>query len=449
MARRRTRWRGAIVAALALAGAGIWAGNGTLLLAAALPLSYLAYGSLSTATVPAELTVSRTVDPTPAPPGHPVSVTVTVTNESEGALSDVRVVDGVPRGLAVVAGSPRGGETLAAGESSTLEYTLIARRGEHDFDAPQVRVRGTGAAEVATATRVPDGDDRLVCRLDAEAPPLSDQGNDRVGQLTTDDPGDGFTFHSTREYKRGDPAGRIDWRGYAKRGDLSTVNYEQWVSTAVVFVIDARVPARVAPGPGRPTAVELGAYATTHALTSLLEAGHEVGLAVVGIDGDGPAGLSWLAANNGSDQRSLALDRLQKAADAAKTVPDGSDSPEREAETDADKPTAQRQFRKVMELAGPRSQFVLVSPMLDDVPVTALEGWAAFDCPQTVLSPDVTAAATVSGQHAHVRRRTRLARCQATGARTIDWRRGTPLPLILDYAFTVEARRPGSAGGGV
>ncbi len=47
-------------------------------------------------------------------------------------------------------------------------------------------------------------------------------------------------------------------------------------------------------GPGRPTAVELGAYATTQALTSLLDAGHEVGLAIVGIDGDGPAGLTWL-----------------------------------------------------------------------------------------------------------------------------------------------------------
>ncbi len=79
-----------------------------------------------------------------------------------------------------------------------------------------------------------------MCQLDAQAPPLSDRGTDRVGQLTTDAPGDGFTFHSTREYQRGDPAGRIDWRGYAKRGELSTVNYEQWVSTTVVFVVDAR-----------------------------------------------------------------------------------------------------------------------------------------------------------------------------------------------------------------
>ncbi|WP_434530744.1 DUF58 domain-containing protein [Haloarcula sp. NS06] len=442
MGRRATRWRGAIVAALALAGAGIWEGSGTLLLAAALPLSYLAYGVLSTAAVPADLVVSRAVDPTPAPPGHPVEVQLTVTNSGQQTLSDIRVVDGVPTDLAVLDGSPRGGETLAAGESVTLEYTLIARRGEHDFDEPRLRVRGTGAGEVATATRHPEGDDRLVCQLDARAPPLSDQGTDRVGQLTADAPGDGFTFHSTREYQRGDPAGRIDWRGYAKRGELSTVNYEQWVSTTVVFVVDARSPARVTAGPGRPTAVELGAYATTHALTSLLDSGHEVGLAIVGIDGDGPAGLTWLQPGDGPNQRSLAVEQLRAAADAAESDPVG--GPADEADT-------QRQFRKVMEMAGPRCQLVLVSPLLDDAPVTAMASWAAFDCQRAVLSTDVTAASTVSGQYDHVRRRTRLARCQASGARTIDWRRGTPLPLILDYAFAVAARQPnGSAqpGGG-
>ncbi|MUV51002.1 DUF58 domain-containing protein, partial [Haloarcula sp. CBA1122] len=267
-------------------------------------------------------------------------------------------------------------------------------------------------------------------------------GTDRVGQLTTDDPGDGFTFHSTREYQRGDPAGRIDWRGYAKRGALSTVNYEQWVSTTVVFVVDARSPARVTAGPGRPTAVELGAYATTHAVTSLLDAGHEVGLAIVGIDGDGPAGLTWLQPGDGPNQRSLAVERLRTAADAAESDPAG--GPEDEGDT-------QRQFRKVMEVAGPRCQLVLVSPLLDDAPVAAMESWAAFDCQRTMLSTDVTAASTVSGQYEHVRRRTRLARCQASGARTIDWRRGTPLPLILDYAFAVAAHQPrGSVqpGGG-
>jgi len=46
---------------------------------------------------------------------------------------------------------------------------------------------------------------------------------------------------------------------------------------------------------------------------------------------------------------------------------------------------------------------------------------------------------TVSGQYEQVRRGTRLARCQAAGARALDWRRGTPLPVALEYAFAADA----------
>jgi len=87
------------------------------------------------------------------------------------------------------------------------------------------------------------------------------------------------------------------------------------------------------------------------------------------------------------------------------------------------------------------AQFVFVSPLLDDDAVTVVETWAGYGNPQTVLSPDIVAANTVSGQHSQVRRRSRLARCQAGSARAIDWRRGTPLPTILEATFAVEARR--------
>lgn len=465
MARRRLRWRGAVAAVLVLAAAGIWLGDGTLMLSAAIPLAYLAYGSLSTAVVPEDLVATRRVDPSLAPPGRPVTIELTVTNESDRTLDDLRLVDRVPEELAVLQGSPRAGATLAPGESVTVEYSVVARRGEYDFAAPRLRVRDTGAGTVTTTEPTVDGANRVVCRLDADAPPLADRGSDRVGQLTADEPGEGLSFHSTREYRRGDPATRIDWRQYAKRGHLATVNYERWVSTTVVLVLDAREPARVAAGPGRPSAVELGAYAATRALASLLGSGHDVAVAVVGVDGDGPSGLSWLPPGGGGEQRSRAIDLLGDAlgdgsgdpttdeasnagaagADAA--VPNGSGGRTPDDGATDRSHDAERQFRKVVELAGPGSQLVLVSPMLDQVPVDAAESWAAFDYPRIVLSPDVISANTVSGQYEQVRRRTRLARCQATGARTIDWRRGTPLPVVLSYAFTVAAREPGVAAG--
>jgi uncharacterized protein (DUF58 family) len=427
---RRQRWGGGVAVAVVLVTAGIWNGSATLLLAAAVPLAYLAYGAVSTARVPEGLGLTRTVEPSPAPPGRPVEVTLTVTNDSERTLSDLRVVDGVPRDLAVLSGSPRLGTTLGPGETVEIAYTLVARRGDHEFGPPTVRVRGTGGGAVATMERPAAGANSVVCRLDADAPPLDDRGARRVGQLASDDPGDGVTFHSTRDYESTDPAARIDWRHYAKRGELATVNYDRPVSTTVVLVLDARPPCHVAAGPGRPTAAELGAYAATRALTALLRGGHDVGVAVVGRDGDGPAGLHWLPPGSGSEQRARATDLFRAASDA----PDES--------TANDPPDGDYgfQFRKAVELAPTRSQLVLVSPALDDGTVGAAEAWAAFDRPRTLLSPDVVPSNTVSGRLESVQRRSRLVRCQATGARTIDWRRGTPLPVALAEAFAVEAR---------
>lgn len=435
MARRRTRWRGAVVAALVIAGVGVIDENGPLLLAAMLPLAYVGYGTLSTASVPEGLTLSRRIDPRVAPPGKPVTVTVTLSNDSGQTISDVRLVDRVPADLAVMDGSPRGGQTLSPSETLTVEYTVLARRGEFDFPPPRLRVRGIGAGSLATAERVPDGDDTLICRLDADAPPLSDSGDARVGRLTMSTPGDGLTFHSTREYRHGDPAGRIDWRGYAKRSELSTINYDRQVSVTVVLVLDGRSVSRVSAGPGRPTAVELGAYAATRALNSLLQAGHEVAVAVVGVDGDGPSDLVWLPAGSGKRQRSTAIKTLGGALEMES--PDEVDS--------------ETQCRRLGELAGREAQLVFLSPMLDDGAVDMLETWGALGNHRTVLSPDTVAANTVSGQYEQVRRRTRLARCQAGDVRTIDWRRGTPLPVILEATFAVEAKRADAGvrpGGG-
>ena len=435
------RWRGGVAATVVLAIAGLAAGDGALLLSAAVPLAYVGYGSLTTAdpsiTEPSTaLSATRTVRPTPAPPGQPVTVSLTVENDSERTLSDVRFVDGVPADLAVIRGSPRLGTTLEPGESATVEYAVVARRGDHDFDPPTARLRSLGGGAVATAALSVDGDDRLICRLDAEAPPLANDADRRASRIATDRPGRGVEFHSTREYRHGDDASRADWRHYAKRGTLATVNYREHRSASVVAVGDAREPCRVVAGPGRPTAVELSAYAATHAVDEFLGAGHDVAVAVIGLDGPGSAGVHWIPAGSAGDQRSRALDAFRIATEGATT---------------AENPAAQ--FTRVLELAPPSAQLALFSPMLDDPPADAVATWLAHDYSVVALSPDVVTGNTVSGQYEQVRRGTRLARCQAAGARALDWRRGTPLPVALEYAFDAEAghratRRLGTGTGG-
>jgi uncharacterized protein (DUF58 family) len=430
---RLSRWRGGVGAAVLLATVGVVGQNGTLLFAAAIPLAYLVVASLSRSDPPEGLTATRRVEPQPARPGEAVTVALTVHNGSDRTLPDVRVADGVPGKIAVVAGSPRAASPLDPGEDLVAHYRVVARRGEHPFDPPQVRTRGLGAGTVTTVRPPTAGTDVLDCRLDADAPPLEDYGEGHVGTLTTDRPGRGLAFHSIREHRPDDPASRIDWRHYAKRGELATVNYERAIPATVVLVLDARAANHVVPSEGRPTAVERQAYAATRALTDLLGSGHDVGVAVLGLDGPGPAGLYWLPPACDPEQRSLALDLFRTATEADPPRPAAPEGP-------PVGPDATAQVRRLLDVAPQGAQMALFSPLLDHLPVSAVETWCDAGRPVTVVSANVVPDTTVSGQHAQVRRRTRLARCQAAGGLVLDWRRGTPLVLVVERAFDTEAR---------
>lgn len=441
---RQRRWRGAIAATAFLAAIGLAGQHGVLLLAAVLPLAYVAVGSLTRTEPPEELSATRSIESDLVPPGQPVTVTLTVRNESSRTVPDVRVADGVPEELAVLDGTPRAGAMLEPGDTHTIRYLVVARHGEYEFDPPQLRVRGLGAGVVVTTTLPTNGDQSLSCQLDADAPPIDERGDRPGGQLTTNRPGEGIAFHSVREYHPDDPANRIDWRHYAKRKLPATVDYERSVAATVVLVVDARPSNRVVAGPGQPTAVEFTTYAATQTLTDLLRSGHDAGIAVIGLDGPGPAGIHWLSPATGREQRSRALDILRMAA------VDDDPNPSHAAEFEQKRMTAQVQ--KVLELAPPGSQIALFSSLLDDAPVEAVETWRAAGLPVVALAPDVVPENTVSGQFEQVRRRTCLARCQATGASVVDWRRGTPLPFVIERVFAVDARiqrdRLGNSIGG-
>jgi uncharacterized repeat protein (TIGR01451 family) len=425
------RWTAGLAAAAVLATVGAAAGYASLLLAAVVPLLYLAYGVLSTADADVALRAHREIEPATAPPGQEVAVTLTVENAGPDPLPDVRVADAVPEALGVIDGSPRGGTALEPGETLRAEYSVVAKRGDHEFGEPRARVRSFGAGAAADRSVAASGEGRLHCRLDASAPPIEQEGDRFAGGMPTDSPGQGLEFHSTRPYRRDDPASRIDWRHYAKREALTTVNYRERRASSVVLVVDARPISRVVAGPARPTAVELAAYAATHALEDLLGAGHEVGVAVVGADGPDAAGLHWLAPGSGRDRRARARDLLATATEAT-------------ADENAVDPDAQAS--RIATLAPPRAQLVLFSPLLDDWPVETVEAWGVRDYSRVVLSPDVLTHNTVTGQFETVRRHTRLANCQAAGARAVDWSRATPLYAVLDAAFAAEAR--GALTGG-
>lgn len=419
---RSARLRGATAATLVLAGVGVAAGESAVVAAAVVPLAFVAWGALDA--VPAVgssgLVAERTVQPSPAPPGRLVAVRLTLRNEGDRPLHDVRVVDGVPDELAVNEGTPRAAVSLASGEETVVEYAVTARRGDHAFAAPRVRLRGRAGVAVSTDDLPATGAETLECRLDAGAPPLGDRTARRAGAQTGHEAGPGVEFHSVREYRPGDPASRVDWRHYAKRGELATVDYRERRARSVVVVVDARAPTHVVAARGRPTAAELCAYGAVRAIDDLLGAGDDVGVAVLGQTTD-DGGLPWLAPGGGPGHRSRGVALCRRASEPADDDPDVGE-----------------QVREITRRAPPGAQILLFSPLFDDPPVQAVATWRGRDRSVGVLAPDVLAGNTVSGRQAATHRAVRLAAVGSTGARAVDWRRGTPLPFVLDRAVAAD-----------
>lgn len=324
---RRTRRLGAAVAASVVAGAtGMVTGNPAVLLSSVVGLGYAAYAR--TGGVPdAEVRVDRAVNTTAPAPGEDVRVRLSVTNDGPRTVPDCRVADGVPDELSVVDGSPRAATALRPGESTTVEYAVRARRGEHAFGPVTVAVRGASGAAERVVERDPGT--RLRCLAVAATSTPAAAGGLRAGRIATDEGGSGVEFHATRDYRPGDPMRRIDWNRLARTGELTTVEFRDERAASVVLAVDARSAVDRAPTPADPGAVDLAVHAAEQARRGLLADGHRVGLAVLGDaerddattgsgtdtgSGAGTSHLAWLAPDAGRVHRA----RLRAALEATR-----------------------------------------------------------------------------------------------------------------------------------
>lgn len=298
--RHLRRWRVGLVGTVALTGLGLIYASPTLLAATVIPLAFVLYGTVSSVPPTIDVTVTRQFDPPGPNPGETVDVTLTVTNSSEHAVPDVRIVDGVPGELAVDDGSPRAAAPLSPDEELTIEYTLIAKRGEFQFDAPVVRYRSLSASHRETTKIAPRGDDTLTCANSVREAPIDNAALPRAGTLPTDSGGSGLEFYATRQYRAGDPMNRIDWRHYAKTDEFVTIQYREEQAARTVIVIDARPIGRVTPAAGYPTGTSLCSYAGERMYDALDRAGVVTSVTAVGIEPGslgglvGPDGLPWV-----------------------------------------------------------------------------------------------------------------------------------------------------------
>lgn len=431
MIRRVSRYRGLAAATALLVAVGVGTGTPTLLLAGVVPMAFVVYGALSSATpLDDRVEIERAIRPETPLPGQPVEVTLTVRNVSESAIPDLRVHDGVPEELAVTGGAARAGTALRPDETATVEYTLTANRGRYAFDPVRLRAASVSGTAVAEMTREAAGVGAFECRVSAEDVPLHRQTTTFTGALATDTGGAGVEFHATRDYRAGDPVSRINWRRYAKVGELSTVEYREQRAANVVVVVDGRAPSHAAPGPSLPTGATLCAYAATLAVGVLRDDGHHVGVGAVGVtDPLTDRQPAWVPSGaDGFPAHVAAV--CNAAATGGEARGDESSAPVSAPTALADGGASTAGLRRLLGHLPATAQVLFCTPALDDAVPSMVESIRAHGHRTVVLSPSVTPA-TVGGRVLGLERAVRLDQTRQVGATVVDWDREEQLPTAL------------------
>lgn len=407
-------WRGISALALIAVGVGVLARQPAVVLAAVVGLGYTAYARSGTPPEPS-LAVDREItEPEPAP-GDQVSIAVTVTNEGDGVLPDLRLVDGVPRALAVTQGAARRGTALRPGESTTLQYSVEARRGVHQFGPALVIARDhPGTYEHVGRIEAPGAVTCIPALRPVDRMPLHPAATQAAGRVATTTGGEGIEFFGVREYRPGDPPARVDWNRRARTGELATVDLREERAATVVLVIDARPVAHVAPTPTAPSAADRCVDAAGRVAATLLDTGNRVGLDAFGSDD------CWLAPALGRDQRARIRERLA-------THPALAPTPGREPDTVG---WQQRFRRRVPDGA----ELVVCSPLPDGSAALFANQLAASGYPVTVISPDATVTRTPDQRLARLDRQFRVADLRRARVRVVDWPWSESLDAALDRA---------------
>jgi uncharacterized repeat protein (TIGR01451 family) len=412
-------WRGVRIIAFIGIGVGVIVEQPAVLLGGVVGIGYAAYAR-SPALPPGKVTLDRTLNTDTPDVGEEVTVTVTVTNSSDRMLPDIRVIDGVPEALTVETGSPRCGTALRPKESTEFSYTIIARRGVHEFGPTHVVGRNlSGGTE---EERMYASDTKLTCipslSVGTEPIPLRTRATRFVGREKTPTTGEGTEFSATREYRPGDPLRRIDWNRLARSRELTTIEFREERIARVVILIDARKSAYVSPDSREIHSVERSVEAAGQIFTRLSDDGNRVGIAVAGSD------TCWLAPDTGPDHRTktrelLAVDsELAPIPKETRTVP-------------------RRWQTKLRTRLDPGTQIVYLSPLSDGATTRIARQLDEQGFPVTTISPDPTSDQSPSQRLAGVARQLRISTLRRAGIPVINW----PWRESLDAALARHNER--------
>lgn len=409
------RWRGVVAVSLLMAAAGLLAKRHELLALSATGVVFATYPKLVSSTSPS-LAVERSVSNASPTEGDRVEVTLTVRNEGTDTVFDCRVLDGVPPALCVVDEPARRGVVLRPGDEESFTYTIVARHGRHSFEPATVVVRDvSGDREWELTVEAPE-DVELDCTSPLSSSPVRPQTLDTVGTVTSRAAGDGIQFAQTREYRRGDPFGQVDWNRYAATGELSTIEFHEEQSASVLVVVDARSSAYRS-APDQTHAVDASVSAAEQLVEAFQRDRNHVGVATLGPN------ACFVSPGAGREHRL----RTRKTLRTHRSL-----TPTNRAD-----PPLDEQVDRLLERLRDDTQLFVLTPLTDDDVLAALRRVEAHGHATTVVSPDVTGSDTPGERLATVERRTRLTTLRRVGIPVVDWSVDQAFALAVSNAHEV------------
>lgn len=413
------QWTGITAFALLAAGWGLAAFNPGLLLVSVIGIGLSAYARSGTAPDLRHLAVERTFDEETPDPGDVVEVTVTVTNEGGSFLPDLRLIDQVPGSFRVVAGSPRLGTTLSAGDTARFSYDVVVQRGMHEWPLLAIGRDFSGSTEREAAIESEDEELQVIPSLRTTAEmPVRSQTSLFSGQVDTDIGGSGLEFHAVREYRESDPMNRIDWKRHARTGELATIDFRLERAAQVVLLFDARDSAFVSPRPTAHHALDRSVQAASEVFGSLFDEGDLVGVAAF------DTVPCWLGPGAGDGHR-------ERARRLFATHPALSSTPPAVSDVEGHYVDPMTHVRRQLS---PDAQVMLFSPLCDDYTGEVARRLDSAGHPVTIVSSDPTADRTVGQRLARIERNMRIATLRERGVRVIDWKYDQMLGLDIDHA---------------
>ena len=195
-----------------------------------------------------DLEINREVSAVNVYKGDDINVVLTITNKSYRRTQQLEVFDNVPHEMKMRKGINLMRMNLGPGQTATIRYTVrCPLRGHYTIGPTSIRYRNTFNLFVSE-TSVGDRSDITVfpqVRDVEEALIRSDVPKMYTGATTLKTPGQGMEFYALREYFPGDSFRSINWKAFARTGELMVNEKTRDAVTDVFIILDTRDVARI------------------------------------------------------------------------------------------------------------------------------------------------------------------------------------------------------------